>query len=347
MKLWTEVRLDVRTGKLSMRQACKKYKLNFRTIQKILNHEETPGYRKTGKRSKPVLGPFVPIIHEILEADKTKPKKQRHTAKRIFERLREEYHYPGGISVVQDEVRRWKQGQAEVFMPLSHPPGQAQFDFGEAQVIYRGRKAKAMFCVMSLPNSDVFLVQAFPRECTESFQEGHRRAFEFFGGVPTRISYDNSKIAVAKIVGRRGDRPTREFLRLKSHHLYEHHFCQVRRPNEKGHTENMVKYARSNFMVPVPEFDDYETFNQKLVDDCRNDLQRQLRGKAGTKAELLEEDRQAMQPLPLQCFEACRKSEGKHAVAGPLRSERLLGPDRTRAPQRHRGWLDRSGSDCR
>ena len=221
-------------------------------------------------------------------------------------------------------------------MPLAHPPGQAQFDFGEAQVIYRGRKAKAMFCVMSLPNSDVFLVQAFPRECTESFQEGHRRAFEFFGGVPTRISYDNSKIAVAKIVGRRGDRPTREFLRLKSHHLYEHHFCQVRRPNEKGHTENMVKYARSNFMVPVPEFDDYETFNQKLVDDCRNDLQRQLRGKAGTKAELLEEDRQAMQPLPLQCFEACRKSEGKHAVAGPLRSERLLGPDRTRAPQRHR-----------
>lgn len=94
---------------------------------------------------------------------------------------------------------------AEVFMPLAHPPGWAQFDFGEAQVIYRGRKTKVMFCVMPLPHSDAFFVQAFPRECTESFQKGHCRAFEFFGGVPTRISYDNSKIAVAKIVGRRGE----------------------------------------------------------------------------------------------------------------------------------------------
>lgn len=151
-----------------------------------------------------------------------------------------------------------------------------------------------MFCVMSLPNSDAFLVQAFPRECTESFQEGHRRAFEFFGDVPTRISYDNSKIAVAKIVGRRGETPTRELLRLQSHYLLEHHFCLVRRPNEKGHTENLVGYGRRNFMVPIPEFDDYEEFNQKLADDRRDDLQRQLRDKAGTKAELLEEDRQAM-----------------------------------------------------
>ncbi len=110
-----------------------------------------------------------------------------------------------------------------------------------------------MFCVMSLPYSDAFFCQAFPRECTETFQEGHVRAFKFYGGVPCRISYDNSRIAVAKIVGRRGKDPTREFLRLQSHYLYAHHFCLVRRPNEKGHTEGLVKYARSNFMVPIPQ----------------------------------------------------------------------------------------------
>ena len=90
-------------------------------------------------------------------------------------------------------------------MPLSHKPGEAQFDFGEAKAVYRGRDIKVMFCVMSLPHSDAFFCQAFPRECTETFQEGHVRAFEFFGSVPTRISYDNSKIAVRKIVRRRGE----------------------------------------------------------------------------------------------------------------------------------------------
>jgi transposase len=288
----------------------------------MLNHDEPPGYRREMANEKPKLGPFIPIIHQIIESDKKSHPKQRHTGRRIFRRLRDEHGYTGGITVVQDEIRRYKQRSAEVFMPLAHPPGWAQFDFGEAQVIYRGRKTKAMFCVMSLPQSDAFFVQAFPRECTESFQEGHCRAFEFFGGVPTRISYDNSKIAVAKIVGRRGETPTREFSRLQSHYLFEHHFCQVRRPNEKGHTENLVGFARRNFMVPVPEFDDYEEFNQKLADDCRADLERKLRGKKGTKAELLEEDRKAMRSLPSDRFEARRIENRKVNTLSLVRFDR-------------------------
>jgi len=306
MDKWTRIRRDVLVGGMSRRDACKKYNLNFRTIQKILEHQEPPGYRQKGERDKPKIGPFIPIIHEILEADKQSHSKQRHTGERIFQRLCKEYGYTGKITVVRDEIRRWKQTTAEVFMPLSHPPGEAQFDFGEARAVYRGREIKVMFCVMSLPYSDAFLCQAFPRECTETFQEGHVRAFEFFGGVPSRISYDNSKIAVAKIVGRRGEKPTHEFLRLQSHYLYSHHFCLVRRPNEKGHTEGLVKFARSNFMVPVPRFDDFEQFNQKLVEDCRNDLVRNLRGKTGTKSERLEEDRLAMLPIPGNRFEARR-----------------------------------------
>lgn len=129
-------------------------------------------------------------------------------------------------------------------MPLSHPPGEVQVDFGEAKAIYRGRETKVAFIEFTLPYSGAVYCQAFPRECTETFQEGHRRAFEFFGGVPTRISFDNSKIAVARIVGSRGQTPTREFRRLQSQYLFEEHFCRVRRPNEKGHLSDVPARRR-------------------------------------------------------------------------------------------------------
>jgi transposase len=322
MEKWSRIRRDVLAGGMSRREACKKYDRNFRTIQKILNREEPPDHRKKTERNKPVIGPFIPIIHEILEADKKSHHKQRHTGKRIFERLRDEHGYTGKVTVVRDEIRRYKQSTAEVFMPLSHPPGRAQFDFGEAKAVYRGRHIKVMFCVMSLPYSDTFFCQAFPRECTETFQAGHVRAFEFFGGVPKRISYDNSKIAVAKIVGRRGKTPTREFLRLQSYYLYDHHFCLVRRPNEKGHTEGLIGFARRNFMVPVPEFDDFEEFNRKLAEDCRKDLDRTLRGKSHTKAERLEEDRQVMRPIPDNRFEARRVAHGQSNSLSLVRFDR-------------------------
>jgi len=305
MELWSEVRRRVLTGELTKRAARREYHLHWDTLTKILQNEEPPGYRKRKERKKPILGPFIPLIREILEADRQAPKKQRHTVKRIFERLREQ-GYAGGITVVREEVRRIQQRSAEVFMPLAHRPGEAQADFGEATVIYRGQERKVAFFVMTLPYSDVLFCQAFPRECTESFQEGHRRAFEFFGGVPNRISYDNSKIAVSKVIQKRGGVFTAEFLRLASHYLFAYHFCLVRRPNEKGHTEALVGYARRNYMVPVPVFDDFEVFNEQLANSCREDLQRKLRGTTGTKAELLEDDRRVMLPLPQNAFEARR-----------------------------------------
>lgn len=306
MELWSEVRRRVLTGELSKRQACQKYTLHWDTLQKILRNAEPPGYQTRKNRPKPVLGPFVAIIHEILEADKKSPPKQRHTAKRILKRLRDEHGYRGGRTVVQEEVRRWKRRSAEVFMPLVHRPGEAQVDFGSATVVYRGQERKVAVFVMSLPYSDAVFCQIFPRECTETFQEGHRRAFEFFGGVPKRITYDNSRIAVAKVIQKRGGAFTREFLRLESHYLFEHHFCLVRRPNEKGHIESLVGYSRRNFLVPVPELDDLDAFNEILAANCRQELQRQVRGKQGTKAELLEEDVRAMLPLPPTPFEARR-----------------------------------------
>ena len=306
MEIWVEVRRRVLTGELSKRAACREYEIHWQTLEKILSHSEPPGYQKTKPRSS-IVDAFVPIIEEILKSDPQVHRKQRHTARRIFERLRDEHGYVGGETVVKDAVRAWKQHHREVFLPLSHPPGEAQVDFGFADVWLARELTKVALFVMTLPYSDAIFIQAFPRECTEAFLEGHRRAFEFFGGVPTRISYDNSKIAVASITGSRERKVTREFQRLKSHYLFVDHFCLVRRPNEKGHVERLVDFSRSNFLVPVPRVDSLEVLNVRLVDDCQRDLLRQLRGKAASKSELLDEERhEFLRPIPVQTFESHR-----------------------------------------
>ncbi|MGE5756668.1 MAG: hypothetical protein ACM35G_13300 [Planctomycetaceae bacterium] len=130
--------------------------------------------------------------------------------------------------------------------------GEHGYAVGEAEVVLDGQPTKVAVFVLTLAYSDAIFCQAFPRECTEAFLEGHVRAFAFLGGVPRRISYDDSKIAVAKITASRDCRVTGEFLRLQSHHLFEDHFCLVRWPHEQGHIETLVGYARRNFLVPVP-----------------------------------------------------------------------------------------------
>jgi transposase len=306
MEFWKEVRRLVLTKELSKRAACKKFGLGWHTLTKILTHTEPPGYRKKQPRRKRKLEPFLPIIHQILKDDQQAPKKQRHTAKRIFQRLRDEHGYDGGETVVKDAVREWKQSRQEVFLPLSHPPGEAQVDFGEATIKLNGVEMKVALFVMTLPYCGAMFIQVFPRECTETFLEGHLRAFEYFGGVPRRISYDNSAIAVIEVLKGRERKLTKEFLRLQSCYLFAEHFCLVRRPNEKGHVERLLGTARRNFLVPVPEVASLESLNETLIECCRGDLAHRTRGKSGTKGELLVEDQAAFLPLPKQPFEARR-----------------------------------------
>lgn len=305
MELWSEVRRRVLVEGVSKREICRDYKLGWRTLEKILEHAEPPGYRFRVERALPKLGPFIGLIDEMLEADRDAPPKQRHTARRIFHRLRDEHGYRGSEVQVRRYVAQHRRHGAEVFVPLSHPPGEAQFDFGEATVVIAGERTKAAFAVMTLPFSDAWHLSAYPRECTETFQAAHVAAFEFFGGVPTRTSYDNTTIAVKKVVGREREL-TREFLRLESHFLFAHHFCRVARGNEKGVVEGLVGYGRRNTMVPVPEFDSFAALNAYLEACCVADLVRRVRGKAQTKAELLEIDRAALLPLPMNTFEARR-----------------------------------------
>ena len=151
MEKWAEIRRRVLTGELSRRQACREYKLHWETIKKVLAHVEPPGYRKSQPRQRPKLAPFLPLIAEILEADKRAPKKQRHTAQRIFDRLVEEQAFDGCYSSVKEAVRAWRQGNQEVFLPLSHPPGEAQVDFGYADVDLAGERTQVALFVMTLP----------------------------------------------------------------------------------------------------------------------------------------------------------------------------------------------------
>jgi transposase len=310
MELWKEVRRRVLTRELSQRQACKEYGLGWHTLKKILAHDEPPGYRKSQPRAKRKLAPFLPIIEQILKDDRQAPKKQRHTAKRIFERLRNEHGYQGGQTVVKDAVRAWKLSRQEVFLPLSHPPGEAQVDFGEATIWLAGRETKVALFVMTLPYSGAIFIQVFPRECTETFLEGHHRAFEFYGGVPRRISYDNSAIAVIEVLKGRERKLTREFLRLQSHYLFQEHFCLVRRANEKGHVERLLGFARRSFLVPVPHVESLAALNEQLRQRCLADLIERTRGKPAPKSDLLLEDQAAFLPLPKQPFEARCVAEG-------------------------------------
>jgi len=306
MEKWTEIRRRVLVDQQSKRSVCREFDIHWDTLTKILEHGEPPGYRQCQPRSKRKIGPFLGIIEEILRQDREAPRKQRHTKRRLFERLKREYGYPGGYTAVKEAVRVWARRHREVFMPLSHPPGEAQVDFGQARIIQDGREMAVAMFVMTLPYSDAIFICVYPRECTEAFIDGHCRAFAFFGGVPRRISYDNTKIAVKRVMSSRRRELTDEFLRLQSHYLFAHHFCLVARANEKGHVETLLGYGRRNFLVPVPRVDSIETLNARLEADCRADLERTLWGKTGTKAQRLVEEQGRFLPLPAEAFEARR-----------------------------------------
>ena len=306
MELWSQIRRRVHSGELSLRQACREYHLNFRTVHKIVHQPEPQPYQQPQPRPRPVLGPFLPIIEQILHDDQTAPAKQRHTARRIFDRLRDEHDYRGCPSIVREAVRALKQTQAEVFVPLFHPPGEAQCDYGHATVIVAGQRCQAAFFVLTLPHCGARFAAAYPRECTETFHAGHVAAFTFFGGVPRRISYDNSKIAVVKRTGPHERELTQEFCRLQSHYLFAAHFCRVRQAQEKGHVENGVGYVRRNFLVPVPQAANWEELNTGLAESCVRDRQRALANRSTPITALLPADRAAFLPLPAEPFEPRR-----------------------------------------
>ena len=198
-----------------------------------------------------------------------------------------------------------------MFVPLSHAPGHVQCDFGEARVIIGGVERKAHYLVLDLPHSDGCFVKADPAETTEAFLDGHVSAFAFLGGVPQSILYDNTKLAVARILGDGRRQRTRSFTELQSHHRFEDRFGRPGKGNDKGKVEGMVGYVRRNFLVPVPSFQSFDALNDHLEQRCLARMDAQLRGHDETIGQRMERDLEALLPLPAVPYDACDKQASR------------------------------------
>ncbi|MEE9211069.1 MAG: IS21 family transposase [Phycisphaeraceae bacterium] len=309
--LYARVRRACRVDGMSVHEASRVFGLDRKTVRKMLKFSVPPGYRRRSSPRRPKLDPFIAIIDRILEEDRHCHRKQRHTAKRIFERLGDEHGFEGGYIIVKDYVRSQRLRRREMFIPLDHAPGHAQVDFGEARAVIGGVARKIHFFALDLPHSDACFVKAYPAETTEAFCDGHNAAFAFFDGVPLSILYDNTTLAVARILGDGTRRRTRVFAELQSHYLFADRFGRPGKGNDKGKVEGLVGFARRNFMVPVPRFASFEALNAALDDRCRQRQAARLRGHAETIGTRLERDRQAFLPLPPAPYAACDKRPGR------------------------------------
>ena len=202
-------------------------------------------------------------------------------------------------------MRAQRLGGQEMFVPLAHPPGDAQADFGEALVVIAGVECNAHDLVVDLPHSDDGFVQAFPAETTEAFCDGHNTAFTYFGGVPRRIVYDNTKLAVARILGDGTRQRTQVFSELQSHDLFDARFGRPGKGNDKGKVEGLVGYARRNFFVPIPRVGSWDALNADRERQCNARRGRRLRRHTETIGERFARDREALLPLPPVPYDAC------------------------------------------
>ena len=294
--VYLRVRRAVMVEGMSIREAAREFGLHRDTVRKMLAYSVPPGYRRQTPPRRPKLEAYTGVIDRILDDDLRLPRKQRHTAKRIFERLRDEYGFDGQYTIVKDYVREHRRQTKEVFVPLSHAPGHAQCDFGETLVVIGGVEQKAHCFVTDLPHSDGCFVKAYPAETTEAFLDGHVSAFSFLGGVPRSILYDNTKLAVAKILGDGRRRRTRAFTELQSHYLFEDRFGRPGKGNDKGKVEGLVGYVRRNFLVPIPSFESFEALNAYLEQRCLDRMERDL---------------DALLPLAPVAYDACERQAGR------------------------------------
>jgi transposase len=219
--------------------------------------------------------------------------------------------FAGGYTVVKDYVRLARTRSREVFIPLAHPPGHAQVDFGECIGVIGGVRMKLHVFCFDLPQSDACFIKAYPAETTEAFLDGHVSAFAFYGGVPVSILYDNLKIAVARILGDGKRQRTHAFTELVSHYLFEDRFGRPGKGNDKGKVEALVKYSRANFLTPVPHAPSFEAVNAALEERCRVRQAERAGRHEQTIGERLVADQAVLRPLPEAPFEPCDKRPPK------------------------------------
>ena len=282
-----------------IRKIARQLEVSRQTVRKVLASPAEPfRYQQRVSRPRPVMGPYLPVIERWLTDDETAPRKQRHTAKRIYDRLIAEYDFSGSEVTVRRAVRALRGRRTQVFVPLEAVPGKvAQADFGQAHVMIAGTVQKVFIFCLRAKHSKVPFAVAYPTEKLEAFLDGHVRGLEFFGGVFSEIWYDNPKTAVSKILSGPERVEHEHFSRLRAHYLFDSSFCTPGEAHEKGSVENLVGYVRRNTLVPASKpFASLEALNLHLRAFCERERVRHADGWA------LEET--ALRLLPLHAFRA-------------------------------------------
>jgi len=274
-----------------------------KTVRKALSDAGPWTYRLTQPRPSPKAGPYRDLIRQWLEEDRRAPRKQRHTARRVYERLRDEYGYDGAESTIRRVVaelrRELEMNPVEPYFVLSSQPGEmAQVDWGQAQVELAGVPTVVHLFCMRLHYSGVAFVWASLHQKLEAFLEGHVRAFAWLGGVPEKVVYDNLSPVVRKILQGHEERELSErFIALRSHYVFDSVFANPAAAHEKGGVENHIGYIRRNVLTPVPKVASMDELNGLLLGRCEQDRQRRL-GR-------WDEERKALRPIPPGTFKPC------------------------------------------
>lgn len=291
-----------------VRRIARELHVSRQTVRKAIRSAEVPTYHLTAPRPKPVLGPYIEHIDRLLKEREKQPRKQRYTAHRIFELLRDEYGYSGCESIVRAYVRQKKLEVRDVFLPLEFEAGKhAQCDWLTVVVVLGGKRVSVECFALRLCFSRASFVAVYPSQCQEAFFDGHKKAFLFFEGVPHTVVYDNLKTAVRKVLTGRNRLEQERFISFRSSFGYAASFCNVAKANEKGQVESLAGFVERNFFSPLPEADSIEELNGYLRRRCEEYLDREHPELPGVSIrEALERERGLLLPLPRHDVECCR-----------------------------------------
>lgn len=272
---------------------------------------QPPGYRRRRPAGYPRLGPFVELIDQILRDDEQAPKKQRHHARRIYERLKAEHGYTGSYYPVRRYVASRRQRSRETFMRIDHVPGRRmEFDFGQVQVDYpEGRRTTDVLSGVWTYSNCPFLI-ALPSQRCEAILEGMVRAFEFFGCVPQEVWWDNPKAVAVEILKGRERRLNPAYASLASHYRFDPLFCMPARGQEKSDVERSVFALERRACTPVPRAADPTDFSRQLLTFCLNERERTVTGQSQTIGRNFELDKASALPLAAHRFDPCIQRAG-------------------------------------
>lgn len=298
----------------SQRAIAKQLGISRTTVKKYCDGSQVPWIRSGTSGRKPfvVTEDIMDFIKSCLEEDERENiKKQKHTARRIYDRLVDELNFKGGESTIRQVVTELRQKTAKVFVPLSFDPGEAvQIDWGEASIYLKGKKVKVnLFCMRQCYSADIF-VKAFHRQNEESFLEGNVTGFEHFGGVPSKVIFDNAKVAVKEGFGTHAKVQERYKI-LSAHYAFKTEFCNIASGHEKGLVEGLVGWIRRNVLVPIPRVDSLDELNDTLIKRCLKYRGHKISRREFTVGKMVDHEKSSFTLLPKYRFDTSKSMSYK------------------------------------